>query len=423
MMRKLFLLALPWCSVVALLFGLTGCATPHANHVGAIELELWTLQLSTFDSVITPMLRGFEKAHPGVIVRWVDVPFSQGEKRAITAMLSPNVPDVINLNPDFAALLAARGALRNMATAIPATEQAVYLPAAWQACTLALPGKAPVTFGVPWYLTSSVLVVNQSLLPVPPPADLAALASGHGTPAVTGYRFFPYIARSGGLLKALFAHGLYAPGEPVAQVLQKKETARFVAQWKQLFDAGAIPREILTDGPQTAVEHFQANRLQMMNTGTNFLNIIKENAPDVYANTGVFPQFPAQTNHPLFSTMLLAVPAKSRHPQLATQLAQWLTNTPHQLALSAAAPVLPSTVSGVQQLGTLATTYNEDAKQHAARTLSARQLLAATSAYPAIPHQKTIHNWVDHYTQAALLGTMDIDAALKEAASNINALE
>ncbi len=430
MMRNVWLGLLPCLLATLLMFGFTGCAAPQPKtNEQTIELELWTLQLGTFDAIINPMLRAFEKTHPGVTVRWVDVPFSQGEKRAITAMLSPNVPDVINLNPDFAALLAARAALLNMNEALTTEEQAVYLPAAWQACTLnsslrpSNQGQSPVTFGVPWYLTSSVLVVNQSLLNASPPSNLTQLAHLNTKENQQAYRFFPYIASSGGLLKALFAHGLYAPGESVAAVLRKKETAIFLNQWKQLFASGAIPREILTDGPQAAVELFQANRLVMMNTGTNFLNIIKENAPGVYKKTAVYSQFPAKTKHPLFSTMLLAVPSKSRHPQLAAQLAQWITNTNNQLLLAAAAPVLPSTVQGVEQLSTLKTTYNEDAKQLAARTLSARQLLSATSAYPAIPHQKTIHNWADHYTQAALLGTMSITAALNEAANKIDALE
>lgn len=42
-------------------------------------------------------------------IKWVDVPFSEGEKRTLAAVMTDNPPDLINLNPDFSALLAQKG--------------------------------------------------------------------------------------------------------------------------------------------------------------------------------------------------------------------------------------------------------------------------------------------------------------------------
>ena len=47
-------------------------------------------------------------------IKWVDVPFSEGEKRTLAAVMTDNPPDLINLNPDFSALLAQKGTLEEI---------------------------------------------------------------------------------------------------------------------------------------------------------------------------------------------------------------------------------------------------------------------------------------------------------------------
>lgn len=412
-----------------LIFGvLSGCGHKQVRHGSSamgheapITLEFWTLQLATFDGVINPLIETFEAAHPNVSVRWVDVPFSQGEKRTLTAMLSPKVPDVVNLNPDFAALLAARGTLLNMADALTTDQQADYVPAAWQVCTLMAINQGEqtsITVGLPWYLTSSIQIVNtrqaKGLGITQPPQSMAALLALATSPKVKGqYLTYPYIARSGGFLKSLYQHGLYAQGERLTEVLAKSEVKAFLSAWVSLYQQGLLPSESVTEGPQAAVDRYQSGNLLMFNTGANFLNIIQENAPDIYQHTAVYPQFPAATRHPVFSAMLLAVPKRSAHPKLAVAFAQHITSTAGQLALAKAAPVLPSTNGGLQQVANW-TLPDEPALLTTARKQSAQQLLKATGAYPAIPNQKTIHEWADYYTQAALLGTMSVDDALAE---------
>lgn len=411
--------------VCGFLLVFAGCGQPISGptNTNTIELELWTLQLSSFEEVIQPILDEFEAQHtdPKVTVRWVDVPFSQGEKRTLTAMLSHHVPDVVNLNPDFAALLAARGTLMDMGQALSPSGQGVYVPAAWQACTLQQHQQA-ITVGLPWYLTSSVQLANQQVLKKlglnQPPQTLGQLTSLANKEA-NGYVTFPYIAQSGGFLKSLYQHGIYQAGEQLTDVLAKPETRDFLQTWVDLYQQGHLPAEMVTDGPQAAVDRYQSGGLAFFNIGANFLNIIQENAPSVYQKTAVYPQFPAGSKHPLFSTMLLAVPQQSQHPKLAIALAQHLTNTTSQLALANAAPVLPSTVAGLQQVRQWHIP-NEPLLTSQARQQSAQQLLAATGAYPAIPHQKTIHQRADYYTQAALLGTLTVDDALNAMAKAIH---
>ena len=61
-------------------------------------------------------------------------------------------------------------------------------------------------------------------------------------------------------------------------------------------------------------------------SGTNFLNTIKENAPEVYSNLGIYEQLKGKSGKSDFSMMNLIIPIKSKHPKEALQFALFLTN-------------------------------------------------------------------------------------------------
>ena len=75
------------------------------------EVTLWTLQMSDFSDYMNGVIKEFEKENPDIKIIWIDVPFSEGEKRTLASVLSDNPPDLINLNPDFSATLAQKGTL------------------------------------------------------------------------------------------------------------------------------------------------------------------------------------------------------------------------------------------------------------------------------------------------------------------------
>ena len=65
------------------------------------EVVFWTLQMSDFAPYINGVINEFENQNPDIKIKWVDVPFSEGEKRTLASVLSDNPPDLVNLNPDF----------------------------------------------------------------------------------------------------------------------------------------------------------------------------------------------------------------------------------------------------------------------------------------------------------------------------------
>ena len=75
------------------------------------EVVFWTLQLGTFDNYMNPLIQEFERENPGIKIKWIDVPYSEGEKRTLASILSNTPPDLVNLTPEFSSVLAQKQAL------------------------------------------------------------------------------------------------------------------------------------------------------------------------------------------------------------------------------------------------------------------------------------------------------------------------
>lgn len=405
----------------------SGCRGDNGDSSGnrrRITLEFWTLQMDAFKTTLDPMFRKYERLHPHVRVRWVDIPFSEGPKRTLAAVMSGHPPDVINLNPDFSALLASRGALADMNGALPERVRESYLPVAWQAATLNR-GESPMAFGAPWYVTSSVLLYNRSLLSragfQAPPASFSGLpgfceAIRRDTDA---YGLMPAIAEHGGFLKELRKIGVPLYDARGRAVFASDMAVAHLSELTELYRNGWIPAETATEGHQAAVGRFQAGTLALLSIGPNFLKIVRENAPDVYRVTGVAPQFPAGAQYTDFALMLLAVPVKSVHPKEAADFAAFITNAENQMALAKAAPVLPSVTRALKDPYFSASGRSGDLLEQG-RRISAAQLLRATHAYPVQPDQHAIDEVIDHAVQWALLGKKTPMAALRDAQREVN---
>ena len=107
-MKKIVILLLVTISII----GLTACTI--RQETSQKEITVWTLQMGDFADYMYKVIRTYEKSHPNLHIKWVDVPFSEGEKRTLAAVMTDNPPDLINLNPDFSALLAQKGTLEEI---------------------------------------------------------------------------------------------------------------------------------------------------------------------------------------------------------------------------------------------------------------------------------------------------------------------
>ena len=81
--------------VALVLAALAGCGPDKRDPQ---TIEFWTLQLSpTFDDYINGLVRSYEAAHPGVTVRWVDVPYEGITQKFLNAIAAGQAPAATTL--------------------------------------------------------------------------------------------------------------------------------------------------------------------------------------------------------------------------------------------------------------------------------------------------------------------------------------
>ena len=129
---------------------LTGCSSKTTQK----EVTFWTLQMGDFAPYINEIISSYEGNNPQVKINWIDVPFSEGEKRTLAAVMTDNPPDLINLNPDFSAMLAQKGTLWE----IQNEKLNSFTPEIVEALKY-----NDKNFSIPWYATSAITIYNKDL--------------------------------------------------------------------------------------------------------------------------------------------------------------------------------------------------------------------------------------------------------------------
>jgi putative chitobiose transport system substrate-binding protein len=357
------------------------------------EVVFWTLQMGDFAPYINNVIDEFEAHYPNIKIKWVDVPFSEGEKRTLAAVLSNKPPDLVNLNPDFSALLAQKGALME----IDEIHAHDFKPDIIK--TLKYNGKL---YSLPWYATSAVTIYNKELAPGVPTTyeELAALSSAIRKSGV--YSFLPNITENDTMVKILNKYG-------TADRLNSPEAVHVFEMFRQLYKDDLIPKETVTQTQREALEKYMAGQIVFLQAGTNFLNIIRENAPDIYAKTDVAPQITGSVGQNDFSLMNFVIPLRAHHKKEALQFLIFLTNEKNQLELAKLTNVLATNRRALQD--SFYTNYDEDLSAKA-RVISAQQLDRVSPAFVPQHAQKEVNTLVNTAVQEILLNNADIQQTL-----------
>lgn len=384
-----------------------------------IEIEFWTLQLGSFEKYIKNIIKNYEKQNPKVKIKWIDVPFSEGEKRALASIMSKNVPDLINLNPDFASTLASRSALLFLDDILTKEEKSKYILQAWEANQIN--GKA---FGIPWYVTTSVTFYNKKILQESglkendyPKTYKDFYTVSNIIKNKTGkYALFPSLTENGKMLK------IFNKYNSINLINDKinfynKENVELLDFWKKLYQENLIPKESLTQGHRDSLEKFMSGETAFIVTGGNFAKIIKENSPTVYKNLGIDYQITGNNNKYDFSIMNLVIPKRSKHPLIAKNFGLYLTNELNQLEFSKLAPVMPSTI---ESLNSSYFNTQGDNILSKARYISAKQLKKALSPIFVVENKTELNEIIDNMVQEVLLDKNNTNALLKKAQNDWN---
>ena len=394
-----------------------GVSNSSSNNAPGIEF--WTMQLQPqFTDYFNQTIAAFEKENPGVKVRWVDVPWSAMESKILGAVAAKTAPDVVNLNPDFAALLAGRNAWLDLDSRIPEQVRSTYFPNIWKASVL--DGKS---FGIPWYLTTQVTIYNTELFKkagiAKPPTTYAELASvAKQVKEKTGkFAFFVTFVPedSAEVLQSLVQMGVpLVDAQGKAAFNTDKGKAAF-QYWVDLYKGGFLPQDVLVQGHRRAIELYQAGETALLASGPQFLKAISENAPSIGAASAPAPQITGEGGKKTVAVMNLVVPRDSKRPDDAVKFALYVTNSQNQLAFAKAANVLPSTVEALQD-GYFKTVAADAPAADRARIVSASGLEKAELLLPPLKDIKKLQKAIYDNLQAAMLGEKSVEQAVADAA-------
>ena len=384
-----------------------GSTSIFINKKSQNEVVFWTLQMSDFSEYINGVIKDFETENPEIKIKWIDVPFSEGEKRTLASVLSDNPPDLINLNPDFTAILAQKGALFEINS--NSTEQ--FVPQIVD--SLKYNGKL---YSIPWYATSAVTIYNKDLfkkanLKVPETySEMGQIAKQMKT-KTNAYIWLPNISENDTMLRILNKYGINS-----AENINSAKSVEVFDFFKTLYTNDLIPKESITQTHREALEKYMSENIAMFQAGANFLNMIKENAPSTYAHTDVAAQLTGDIGQYDFSLMNFIIPLRAKNKEAALKFALFLTNEKNQLELAKLTNVIA--VNKYTLKDDFYTKYDNTDLMAKARVISAKQLSKVQPALKSQRNQKEINTLINSATQEVLLNKQNTPSILNRVSKN-----
>jgi len=433
-MRRPQRLARALLAAVAMAGVLSACAPARRQATDRQAIQFWTLDLAPkFNGYLNDVIARWEQQNPGYDVVWTDVPWGSVERKLLAAVFARTAPDVVNLNPLFAANLASKGGLQPLEPLLPEGSSTTYLPRIWQAGQSAAPDGQPQQFAIPWYLTARITLANTQILSeagysAPPRTWAEVPAYAEAVKRRTGrYALFVTVVPedSAELLESLVQMGVTLLDARQRAAFNTPAGRRAFAFWSDLYRRGLLPREVVSQGYRRAIELYQSGELAQVGSGAEFLRSIQTNAPQVAAATRPYPPLTGANGAANVAVMTLAIPRQSKVAEPATRFALFLTDATNQARFAEQARVLPSSIGALQQVEA-ALEAEQPASQpeqlvRQARLLSAQTLSSARVLVPASPGVKRLQAIVYTQLQRAMLGQVSSDVALAEAERQWNA--
>ena len=393
-MKRILTLLLITITVI----GLTACSI--RQETSQKEVTVWTLQMGDFADYMYKVIRTYEKSHPNIHIKWVDVPFSEGEKRTLAAVMTDNPPDLINLNPDFSALLAQKGTLEE----IPEEAVKDYNPEIIKALMY-----NDKLYSIPWYATSAITIYNKDLFTksgivrLPRTYKELAAVSEKIKENTGAYAYLPTITENDTMMKILNKYGISELSD-----LNSVQSIKVFEMFKNLYKKDLIPPETITMTHREALEQYMAGKIVFYQGGSNFLNMIKENAPSIYEQTDVMEQIKGPVGQNDISVMNFVIPKRSKMKKEALDFCLYLTNAENQLELAKMTNIIATNSDSLKDRF-----YNDNSDLTSkARSISAKQL---SRIYPQMKQrrgQKEINNAVNTAVQSILLDKSSIEDTL-----------
>ncbi|HEX4812999.1 MAG TPA: extracellular solute-binding protein [Nonomuraea sp.] len=330
----------------------TGTSDGPQSSGGPVTLEFWTINLK---EGYTPYIEGaisrYEKQHPGVTVKWVDIPdFEQTQSKLLAAISGGATPDVVNMTPFILPKFAATNTVYPLdeLTGDVQAMAADYVPGLWDAGVIG--GKA---YAVPFYGSVSALIYNTELFekagldPAKPPANwdevFAAAKRIHEKTGASGFVQTLDDFNDAGNPSDILAG---QAGVPLLSADGKKaafatpEAAAHLQQYVDGVTAGWIDRASVNGGVMDGAKILAQGKTGMVFLGPWILRWLKDNADaETYAKFKVAAHPAGAGGAANGFLQHFAIPRASKNPKQALDFARYFSTTTLELAKQA--PVLP----------------------------------------------------------------------------------
>lgn len=402
----------------------------EAEKTGRVagEITFRTLQLKpTFTAYVQGVIDGFEAAYPDAKVTWEDVPGDGYNEKLVADAQAGALPDVVNLSTDSFQLLGDRGMLADVAKLDGALAEE-YVPGAWE--QFKLPGKGDGVYAYPWYVTPEILTYNKELFvkagldPAKPPVSVEQFFDyAERIAATSGGRYAAFMADPKGRLpgdwQKMGVPILDAKGERFT--FDTDRAVAWVERMKDLYAKGAMPKESLLKSDDIN-QLYGGGKLVFGPGSPGFVKDIKQNAPQVYANTQVAGAVTGTLGHIGIYAQSLGIKKDTKHLDAATEFAKWVTNGPNQVAFSKKATIYPSNARGLADPYFADKGDGKDAET-LARAIGAEQLKTAElDANTPVQWTSQVGDAVVREMQKAIKGEQDPRTAVRKAQEEANKL-
>lgn len=380
------------------------------------EFVLWTIQLKPVaQDIIEQNIKTFEANHSDYKVVWVDIPIAEAQKRTLASILGGNPPDLVNLNPDFSVILAQKGALEYFSE----KDVEKFLPSSVNA--LKYEGKI---FALPFYATSSITLYNKTEF------EKCGFDKAPKT-----YEELVQIAPELKTCSGIYPYAVNLnENDSLAKILNKYDVSSFENQkdienttkvfemFNDLYKNNLISKDTLTINHREMAEKYMSDNALLVVIGSNFLNMVKENAPTIYAQSDISTQLTSKDGKFDAALMNFIIPKRAKNKELAREMADLITSKDSQIALSKMTNVIPLNKEALED------DYFKNCDEELgakARCISVEQLNNIQDKSFSQKNKKAINDAINSAIETVLLNNLNdeqIESEINKTANKINYL-
>jgi putative chitobiose transport system substrate-binding protein len=391
---------------------------------GVTEISIFTMQLRPmFDDYFLRLIGEFEKNHPSVKIKWLDYPATNYDTKLMTSFIGENPPDVINLPPQMLMDFAQRNTLAPLEGLVPRDVLDTYFPNVIRdGCMF-----GDKLYAIPWYLATTVAMINMKIFEeagltekdIPTTNEELWEIAKTIRKKTDKFAIFPGYTEAGAM------HGmLYDAGVPILDSTEKHaifntpKAVKVFKYWIDFYREGLVPSEALTAMHRRPIELYKSGKLAIFHSGAQFLKLVKSDSPDVYDKTVIRPRLHWKDRESCtIDVQLLSIAQKSRHPKLAAEFAQFVTNGENQLDFCKIVPIIPSVIKAAEDPYF---TDVEDTPMGLARKYAAVQVKKGVVVRFPQKHSARLFKIMDDITEKVGLGQMTPEEGIKQAEDKWN---